>query len=98
MPIIKNIGKKVRMVADRILQPGEAKDITPSQAEQLKGDADFEIQKEQQSGLREEHLAFNDEKEKSALLKVRVEVVPAASTSAGTPPLSAKAKRRGKKK
>lgn len=43
MPNIKNVGKKVRMVADRILQPGESKPVTAKQAERFVGDADFEI-------------------------------------------------------
>ena len=43
MPTIKNVGKKVRMVADRILQPGESKSVTAKQAERFVGDADFEI-------------------------------------------------------
>lgn len=43
MPNIKNVGKKVRMVADRILQPGESKSITAKQAEAFASDADFEI-------------------------------------------------------
>ncbi len=43
MPNIKNVGKKVRMVADRVLQPGESKSVTAKQAERFVGDADFEI-------------------------------------------------------
>ena len=43
MPNIKNVRKKVRLVADRILQPGESKSITAKQAERFVGDADFEI-------------------------------------------------------
>lgn len=43
MPTIKNIGKRARMVADRILQPGEAKYITVRQAQQYDGIPDFEI-------------------------------------------------------
>lgn len=43
MPIIKNIGKRDRMVADRILKPGDSKSITAKQAELFAGDTDFEI-------------------------------------------------------
>lgn len=43
MPIIKNIGKRDRMVADRILHPGDAKYISQKQAEQFDGIPDFEI-------------------------------------------------------
>lgn len=43
MTIIKNIGKRDRMVADRILKPGDSKPITVKQAELFVGDVDFEI-------------------------------------------------------
>ena len=46
MTKITNIGKKDRMVADRILHPGESKEITPKQAELLAGDKDFEIKED----------------------------------------------------
>jgi hypothetical protein len=70
MPIIKNIGKKVRMVADRILQPGEAKYISPKQALQFEGIADFEIVDE--TPEKEQRLAVSGQR--SALLKVQVVV------------------------
>jgi len=43
MPTIKNTGKRDRMVADRILKPGDSKPITVKQAELFADDADFEI-------------------------------------------------------
>lgn len=95
MPIIKNIGKRDRMVADRILHPGDAKYISQKQAEQFDGIADFEIVDE--TPVQTKPVVDSEPKFLSAPVN--------ASTAASTPPLtkghdvSAKGKKsRGKKK
>lgn len=46
MPIIKNIGKRDRLVADRIMRPSDSKLITAKQAQLLANDSDFKIEDE----------------------------------------------------
>lgn len=93
MPIIKNIGKRDRMVADRILKPGDAKYITPKQAEQFEGIADFEIVDETPVKSSGERLAV------SAQSKPEVAPVSDASTALAKPARSAqRGKAKGKKK
>ena len=87
MPIIKNIGKRDRMVADRILRPGEAKYISQKQAEQFDGIPDFEIVDETPKAKAEFRIQKDEEP-----LQAKPEVASASK-------LLAKARKsRGKKK
>jgi hypothetical protein len=43
MPRITNKGKKVRMVADEILHPGDSKYVTATKAREYEGDSDLVI-------------------------------------------------------
>lgn len=72
MPIIKNIGKRDRMVADRILRPGEAKYISQKQAKQFEGIPDFEIVDETPKS----NAAFKIQKDE-VTLQAKPEVVSA---------------------
>lgn len=81
MAKITNKGPKLRMIVDKYLLPGESREISAKQLGPYRNDPDLEIvedqplQVEKPAGLLEEHLAFNDEKEETALLKVQMEVV-----------------------
>lgn len=97
MPIIKNIGKRDRMVADRILHPGDAKYISQKQAEQFDGIPDFEIVDETPvaKAVPQGDAKGGRQKDEEPL-QAQPEVVPVtqavstpvnASTAASTPPL-----------
>lgn len=89
MPIIKNIGKRDRMVADRILRPGDAKYITPKQAEQFVGIPDFEI-------VDETPVKSSEKLSVISPVQAKVEVATPIAL-AGTSPKSDKAGFRGRK-
>jgi hypothetical protein len=89
MTKITNIGKKDRMVADRILRPGESKEITPKQAELLEGDQDFEIKEDAPPQAQPEVDPFSDASTVTGGLDTAVSTQPTRPAKVG---------RRGKKK